>query len=273
LREYSTLPSAQAYSQAKQAAQQAIALDPSLADAHTVLGYEEFFWEWDAPVAEAEFKQAIALDPNSTLAHHWYGSMLTHQTRFAEALDQLNQAQMLDPASTGVLGSRAYAIGLSGKRDQAVDMIQDILTRTTDAAPLHFTSAYLCLQEPRDIPRYLDQMRRFAELRHNQEMLPVLKAGETAYREQGEKKMWQAMLQAERQLHPDTNHPAYFVAELEAIQGMNDAALHDLNLLLRDHDAQMIGIEIDAMLSPLRGDPRFARIASRVGLPSPPARP
>jgi tetratricopeptide (TPR) repeat protein len=271
LREYSTLPSAQAYTLAKQAAQQAIALDPKLADAHAALAYEQFFWEWDARRAEAEFKQAIALDPNSTLAHHWYGSMLTHQTRFAEAIEQLNQAQLLDPDSAGILGSRAYALGLSGKRDQAVDLLQDILTRVPDSAPLHFTLAELCLQQPRDIPRYLDQMRRFAELRHNDETLAVLKAGESAYRSQGEQKMWQAMLRVERQLHPNAEHPTYFMVDLEAAQGMKDAALRDLAILLRNHDEHMIGIEIDALLSSLRGNPRFARIASQVGLPLSPA--
>lgn len=271
LREYSTLPSAQAYPLSRQAAQQAIALDPKLAEAHAALAYEQFFWEWDAPHAEAEFKQAIALDPNSSLAHHWYGAMLTHQTRFAEALDQLNQAQMLEPASAGVLGSRAYAIGLSGKRDQAVNLVQDMLTRVPDSAPLHFVLAQLCLQEPRDIPRYLDQMRRFAELRHSTEELTILNAGEPAYRNQGEAKMWQAMLLLDRQLHPDAQHPAYFTVELEASLGMNAGALRDLAVLVHNHDEQMIGIEIDPTLSPLRGDPRFARIASQIGLPPPSA--
>jgi Tfp pilus assembly protein PilF len=270
LREYATLPSAQAYPLARRAAQQAIALDPRLPDAHAALGYEEFFWEWDAPHAEAEFKQAIALDPNSSLAHHWYGSMLTHQTRYAEALDQLNQAQMLAPDSAGVLGTRAYAIGLSGKRDQAADLVQDILTRSPDSAPLHFVLANLCLQEPRDIPRYLDQMRRFAELRHSDEELALLKAGEPAYRELGETKMWQTMLQAERKLHPDPDHPTYSTLQLEAVLGMREDALRDLALLARDHDEQMVGIDIDVMLSSLRDDPQFKQIARQVGLPDPP---
>lgn len=269
--EYSTLPASQAYPLARQSALQAIALDPNSADAHAALGYEEFFWEWDASHAEAEFKRAIVLDPNSSLAHLWYGSMLLHQTRYAESLVQLNQAQLLKPDSAGVLGMRAYALGLSGKRDQAMDLVQDILTRVPDSAPLHFTLAQLCLQQPRDIPRYLDQMRRFAELRHNEQMLADLQAGESAYRDGGEQAMWKAMLQAERQQHPDPNYPTYFMAVSEAAQGMNDLALHDLDLLLRDHNAMMIGIEIDAILSPLRADPRFMHIASQVGLPLAPA--
>lgn len=269
LREYSTMPSAQAYPLAKQAAQKAISLDPKLADAHSALGYEEFFWEWDAPRAEAEFKQAIALDPNSPLAHHWYGSMLMHQTRYAEAINELNQAQILAPDSAGILSSRAYAIGLNGKRDQAADLLQDILTRIPDSAPLRFILAELCLLQPRDIPRYLDQMRRVAELRHVDEQLAILKIGEDAYRDQGEEKMWQTMLQKERQLHPNTEQPTYSIVQFEAALMMKDDALRDLTLLVHNHNEQLIGIEIDPLLSPLHSDPRFIWIAHQVGLPNP----
>ncbi|HEX4155098.1 MAG TPA: hypothetical protein VHY48_05755 [Acidobacteriaceae bacterium] len=267
LREYATLPSAEAYPLAKKAAERAIALDPKLAEAHAALGYEEFFWEWDGARAEREFKEAIALGPSSAVAHHWYGAMLMHQTRYAEALDQLDRAQVLEPSSAGVLGTRAYALGLSGRRDEAADLLQDILTRVPDSAPLHFILAQLSLQEPRDIPRYLDQMRRFAELRHSEEEMKLLEAAEPAYRRGGETAMWRAMLEVEQKLHPDAAHPTYFMVELETALGMNDAALRDLARLVRDHNEQMVGLKIDAMLTPLYGDPRFVEIVDQVRLP------
>ena len=203
LREYATMPSAQAYPLAKTAALRAIALDPKLPDAHAALGYEEFFWEWNAPEAEREFQRAIALDANSAIAHHWYGSMLMHQARFGEAIRELNRAQVLEPASAGVLGTRALAIGLGGKRGQAVDMVQDILTRVPNAPSLHYILALLCLQEPRDIPRYLDEMRRYARLRHSDEEMQLIEAAEPVYQREGEQAMWRAMLATEQRLHPD----------------------------------------------------------------------
>jgi tetratricopeptide (TPR) repeat protein len=266
LREYATMPSEQAYPLAKAAALRAIALDPKLADAHTALGYEEFFWEWDAAAAEREFRQAILLDANSGLAHHWYGAMLTHQARFAEAIHELDRAQVLEPASAGVLGTRAYAIGLSGRRGEAVDMLQDILGRVPDSAPLHFILAQLCLQEPRDIPRYLDEMRRFTALRHDADEARLIGAAEPAYRNGGEAAMWRAMLAAEQQMHRNGT-PTFRWAEFEAAAGMKDEALRDLAELAKRHDAQMIGIEIDTVLKPLQGDPRFQALVQQVGLP------
>lgn len=269
LREYATMPSAQAYPLAKQAALQAIALDPHLPDAHAALGYEEFFWEWNGPAAEHEFKQAIALDPHSVTALHWYGAMLMHQARFAEALDQLNRAQAIAPSSTGVLGTRAYAIGLAGRRNEAADLLQDILTRVPDSAPLHFILAQLSLQEPRDIPRYLDQTRRVAELRHSPEDTGLVKAAESAYRQGGESAMWRAILDNEHRRHPAPNHPTYLMVQCEAALGLHNDVIRDLEQLEQDHNELMIGLDIDAMLAPLHDDPAFQRIVAQVGLPNP----
>jgi tetratricopeptide (TPR) repeat protein len=266
LREYATMPSDKAYPLAKTAALRAIALDPKLPDAHAALGYEEFFWEWNGAEAEREFQRAIALDANSAIAHHWYGSMLMHQARFGEAIRELNRAQVLEPASAGVLGTRALAIGLGGKRGEAVDMVQDILTRVPNSAPLHYILALLCLQEPRDIPRYLDEMRRFARLRHSDEEMQLIDAAEPVYQREGEQAMWGAMLQAEQRLHPD-GRPTYVTAQIEATLGMKDAALRDLTELQREHNADMIGLDIDSLLAPLRDDPRFEQLVARVGLP------
>jgi tetratricopeptide (TPR) repeat protein len=267
LREYSMVPSDRAYPLAKQAAQRAIALDPKLPDAHAALGYEEFFWEWDGADAEREFQEAIALDPNSVTARHWYGAMLMHQARYKEAIEQLDRAQVLEPASAAVLGTRAYAIALSGRHDEAADLLQDILTRVPNSAPLHFILAQVSLQEPRDIPRYLDQMRRYAQLRHSDEELEILNAMEPAYERLGEAAMWRAMLETEQRRHPAPGHPTYQMAQCEVALGMTDAALRDLEELERDHNELMIGLDVDAVMNRLHGNARFERIVSQVGLP------
>src|SRR6185436_5015811 len=60
---------------AEQAAQKAIELDDSLADAHNALAnLKTYLWEWDD--AEREYKRAIELNPNLALAHRWYASFL-----------------------------------------------------------------------------------------------------------------------------------------------------------------------------------------------------
>ena len=78
--------------------------------------------------------------------------------------------------------------------------------------------------------------------------------------------MWRAMLEAEQRLHPD-GRPTFVTAQIEATLGMKDAALRDLTELQREHNADMIGLDIDALLAPLRDDPRFGQLVAQVGLP------
>jgi tetratricopeptide (TPR) repeat protein len=265
MREYSTMPEAEAYAKAQAAAEHAIALDPHLAEAHASLGFVKFFWDWDAAGAEREFRTSLALDPNSALAHHWYGSMLTHQGRFDESLAQLSMAQHLQPTSTSILGDRAFALGLSGHRNEAADMLQEAINEDPRPPGPHFILSCLSLIEPRDIPRYLDETRRFAMLRHDSEKLHMLDAMEPAYRSGGAPALWHAIFSEEERLHPGVH--TFSMAESEVALGRNDDAFRDLVQLAVRRDPQMRGIVIDPLLAPIRQDPRFAPIAAAVDMP------
>ncbi len=100
LREFAAMPSDEAFPRALAAARKAVELDPSSAEAHNALAFGTFYWNWDAAEAEREFRSAIKLDPNYVTAHHWYATFLMVLGRLPEALEQINQAQQLDPAST-----------------------------------------------------------------------------------------------------------------------------------------------------------------------------
>jgi tetratricopeptide (TPR) repeat protein len=266
LREYSMMPSAEAYPKARFAAQRALALDPKLPDAHAALGFVEFFWYWKPVDAEQEFRTAIALDPNAALPHHWYGSMLTHQTRYAEALEQLNIAQRLQPSSTAILASRAFALGLSGRRDEAVSLLAQVSQEDPNATAVHHRLAALTAIEPRNMPLRLEQLRLLHLALHDDAGVKEADAARRVYRASGERAMWQALLLQERQSHH--GRPTQYIAEIQAELGQKDAALVTLEQLLAEHDPSMIGIALDPMLATLHGDPRFERMVAAVGLRS-----
>ncbi|HET9440320.1 MAG TPA: tetratricopeptide repeat protein [Longimicrobiales bacterium] len=82
---------------ALQAADQALRLDPGLADAHCARAHLKSLWEFDWHEAEAGFQRAIALNPNSADAHDLYGRMWAAQQRYDDALVLQRRAQELDP--------------------------------------------------------------------------------------------------------------------------------------------------------------------------------
>ena len=102
----------------------------------------------------------------SSQAHHWYGSMLTHEGRFSEALHELDTAQHLQPASSAILTSPAFALGVSGHAEQARTMLRDLLSQASFGNDLKSTTAHLVLRitslaEPRD---WIEQFKRWREV-------------------------------------------------------------------------------------------------------------
>ena len=60
----------------KAAADKALELDPTLAEAHASLGYYNLYYAWDWKESEKEFRRAIALNANYATAHDWYSVYL-----------------------------------------------------------------------------------------------------------------------------------------------------------------------------------------------------
>jgi tetratricopeptide (TPR) repeat protein len=92
-------PPADAYPEAKRAAQRALALDSTLADAYTSLGIISVFHDWDWTAAARAFDQALALDPTEPRTHLFHAWYYVAQGQLGEALREVRTAQQLDPLS------------------------------------------------------------------------------------------------------------------------------------------------------------------------------
>jgi serine/threonine-protein kinase len=84
---------------ARQAAERAVALDDTLAEAHHALGMVHLWLDWNWEVIEREFTRALALDPKAPLTHGYYGLALAIMGRTEETVREAEQATALDPLS------------------------------------------------------------------------------------------------------------------------------------------------------------------------------
>jgi non-specific serine/threonine protein kinase len=87
------------YPRAKAAAIKALEIDPTLAEAHSILARINTEYEWDWASAEREYKQAIGLDPNSAPSHQSYAVHLAAVGRRQEAIAEARRAHELEPLS------------------------------------------------------------------------------------------------------------------------------------------------------------------------------
>ena len=83
---------------AEEAARKALALDETLAEAHTSLA-NILNVQWDWRGAEEEYAKALKRNPNYATAHHWYSIYLLELGRLDEAIKELKIADELDPLS------------------------------------------------------------------------------------------------------------------------------------------------------------------------------
>ena len=119
--------SAETMAQARDAANTALALNPTLAEAHASLGQIMLQFEFNVNGAEQEFRRAVDLDPNYPTAHLWYGRVLTMQGRFEDAINQLKKAIDLDPTSALFYQNLGAAYLHARRFDEAIVQIKKSL--------------------------------------------------------------------------------------------------------------------------------------------------
>ncbi len=123
--------------QGRSAAQKALELDDTSAEAHVVMSlmYSVFAAEWSA--AEREFRRALELRPNDPDVHFYYGSFLVGQERFQEAEVEIRKALELDPLAAA--GHSIYGnLFLDTHRyDEAISAYQKALQLNPSAPELH----------------------------------------------------------------------------------------------------------------------------------------
>lgn len=152
---YAGYPAAESLEKAKEAALQAVKLEPRLAEAHLSLAVVlENEWKWEE--AEAEFRRALEIKPNDALARHWFATFLTRRGRLEEALNQIRQAYWIDYLSVPINTNYAWILHLLGRTDEALTRLGTV----TEIDPDY------CLAHSR-LGLILAELGRFEAARHH----------------------------------------------------------------------------------------------------------
>ncbi len=114
-------PSRDTEPKAKAAALKALALDDRLAEAHEALGGVLFWYEYDWPGAEREFRRAIELNENLATAHTIYGWFLTCLGQPEKGVAQGVKAKTLDPLAPEPLHVLSQNLYLARRYPEAVE--------------------------------------------------------------------------------------------------------------------------------------------------------
>src|SRR5579884_2538900 len=113
---------------ARDAAETALRLDPSLGEAWNSRAFIRSMYDWEWEDAERMYRRAIELKPGYALAHLWYGiDFLASLSRFDEALREIDIGVSLDPLSPSMLTARGLVSMFAGQYDDALRVFNQII--------------------------------------------------------------------------------------------------------------------------------------------------
>ncbi len=124
--DYSPVPESEAAVGARTAAEKALALDGSLAEAHNALAASHWA-RLEFADAEREFQRALEINPNYANAHHWYGQFLSWDARPTEGISHLRRAVELDPLNMQYNTNLGQAFGNARQYDASVEQLKKTL--------------------------------------------------------------------------------------------------------------------------------------------------
>jgi TolB-like protein/DNA-binding winged helix-turn-helix (wHTH) protein/Tfp pilus assembly protein PilF len=260
--EYGILPPTEAFPLAKTAANEALALNGRLSEAHTSLAFvlDLYYWDWDT--AEKEYKLAINLNPNYAMAHHWYAWHLLVLGQNAEGMLEMKKAESLDPLSLIIRSDVANALTASHRFEESIQQSKKTLALDPNFAIGHFHLAEALVQQ-HQYDAAIAEFQRAIELSGHLAAFDANLAH--AYAVSG-RKAEALKIAKDMETRLDLNQSAdALIALIYVGLGDLDQAMIWLN---KAYDARFNpSILIRAVFDPLRSDARFRELRHRVGLP------
>ncbi|MBN8726260.1 MAG: hypothetical protein J0H15_00965 [Xanthomonadales bacterium] len=239
-------------------ARKAVELAPSLAEAHAALGWVDYFADWDFDAALAELRHAEQLAPGNARNKSVLSHVLLRTGHVGEALALARQAVALDPLSFEARDDLARVLVVVDRLDEA---------RAQAGIGAELEPAAVANQRWQVVAAVLrgqgDDALAHALLEPNSAFLDF----ETALAQdaRGDRAASDQALQ--HLIATQADAMAYQIAEAYAMRGDADDAFHWLEHAFATRDAGTLGMLIDPLLKRVRGDPRYAVMLHRLGLP------
>jgi TolB-like protein/DNA-binding winged helix-turn-helix (wHTH) protein len=136
--EYDVLAPNEAFPKAKAAAIKALQLNNNLSEAHASLAFCLDLFDWDWKSAGAEFKRAIDLSPSYATAHQWYAWHLIVVSENNEGINQLKQAEALDPLSLIISADMADALLIAHRYNDSIQQSRTTIEMDPSFAMAHY---------------------------------------------------------------------------------------------------------------------------------------
>jgi len=249
---------------AKRAAEEAIRLDPSSAEAHAALALVRQSYDWDWDGAEQEYQRAFAINPSYGSARQWHSLLHMARGRHKEALEEIERARTLDPLSPVIPASRIQAFYFSRQYDRAIEECRKVIEIEPEFLTVHYHLGQSLLAKGQ-FQEAIVELKKAESLVGGPAPVLTMALGH-AYGVSGDRASALKSLAELNSMRGKGYVPALFVSAVYTGLGDRDRAMQWLQKAYDERTEYLIFLNVEPMADPLRSDPRFKDLLRRVGL-------
>ena len=251
------------YIKGKAALEKALAIDETLAEAHSHLGVLKSNYEWDFAGSEREHKRAVELDPNSSAAHCFYGLLLGTIGKSDEAIAEMKTAIDLDPADAGTRHSYGWVLFQSRRYDEAI--AEELRVIEMDPTLIMANNVLMNSYDQKgDDDKYFEYYVRLQTLRgKDPDEINLL---QTIYAQSGRRGVSQRHFEQAKEDERNGKPKYDRLANLSMEFGQNEEAITYLEKAVDENKFTLITLKVNPRYDQLRSNPRFDALMARIGL-------
>lgn len=261
--ESGSLAPAIAIPQAKTAAQKALELDRSSAEAYASLAFARMHYDWQWEEAEAQFRCALKLNPRYPHLRHWYSHFLTATGRHEESLSESLTVLELDPLDLIINIHLAWHYIMARHYEPAINQIR----KTLEMEPnFHWGYFFLALvfEQTGQIKEAVENLKKSVELSGGA-TLTLSELGH-AYAVGGDAENAFRVLERLKELSKNRYVSSYEVGLIHAGLGDMDEAFQWMEKAYQERSGWLAYMNVEPRLDCLRQDRRFSDLLRRIGL-------
>jgi eukaryotic-like serine/threonine-protein kinase len=259
---YGGIPTREASTKARDAAQKALELSPESAEVHVSLALVEHYFGWDFEKEEAELRQAIRLAPKSAVPYSWLGLMLAFIGRNAEALELSTKATELEPFSANAQTNVGWVHHAGRRFDEAIAELRRALHIDPNAPYPLWTIGMTYMLAGRHAEAIASLEKAVEVTSRRQSHYIGLLGG--AYAAAGRKREALDLLEELTRRSSSEYIAPFHLAFLHIPLGNTDEAISALERACEERNGLAWWPRISPFYDPLRSHPRFPALLARI---------
>jgi TolB-like protein/Flp pilus assembly protein TadD len=253
------VPPLEAYAKVRDAALRAVQLNDDEAEAHVYLAETKRILDWDLDGAEAEFRRAAEIEPNSTPSNYFIAALYAARGERDKALAYLRRTAKIDPASLWVSNFACEIYRYFGLHDEAIAAGE----RALQLDPAFVYGEPLLAALYREMGRFDDAIALYK------------KAQSISGRAAFGLAITYALMSRRKEAHETLEAvvasrgsytPGDAIAHVLVVLQAHDDAIRELERAYEEHSSSLHFIGIAPEFAPLREDKRFVSIVRKIGL-------